>query len=146
VEVLGSKNELIVFELITEDLIINNIYNSGVSIFNKFGAKRKRFFTKPATIEDSDGYTNVRSGKGTEFDVIVKINQDDLIFVAPSITSNWWKVFYGNDCSSGYIHKSRIRTYEQLDENRQNVLRKKIESLDRIAFRCAKKFGQEMED
>ena len=57
-------------------------------------------------IKDSDGYTNLRKGKGTNYEVIEKINTGSKIEVLDNL-GNW---FYVKTKSGkiGYVHKSKI--------------------------------------
>ncbi|KIX19817.1 hypothetical protein SY27_17360 [Flavobacterium sp. 316] len=57
-------------------------------------------------IQDSDGYTNLRKGKGTNFDVIEKITTNTKINVLNN-TDDWYLVKTKSGVE-GYVHKSRI--------------------------------------
>ncbi len=63
---------------------------------------------KKGVINDPDGYTNIRSGQGTEFEVIGKLFEDEIFLYSPVDSSNWWVVYkYWN--LYGFVHKSRIK-------------------------------------
>lgn len=59
-------------------------------------------------IQDSDGYTNLRKGKGTNFDVIEKINTNTKINVLDN-TGDWFLVKTKSGVE-GYVYKSKIIT------------------------------------
>ncbi len=63
-------------------------------------------------INDPDGYTNVRKGEGTSFEIVGTIEESDQFLYYPNENSNWWKVeaipSYGR-AIEGFVHKSRIQ-------------------------------------
>jgi hypothetical protein len=59
-----------------------------------------------ATINDPDGYTNIREGKGTNYPIVDKLYKDEEFTVEKS-DENWWYVVKNNG-KKGYVHKSRI--------------------------------------
>jgi uncharacterized protein YgiM (DUF1202 family) len=61
-----------------------------------------------AVINDPDGYTNVRFGQGTSYEIIARINEGEVFYTIPQGNSNWWPVrtFEGK---YGYVHRSRIK-------------------------------------
>lgn len=71
----------------------------------------------PASIQDKDGYVNVREGKSPSSKVVGKLTDKQPFFFTPSLNSDWWRItlmtseediqFYG------YVHKSRILSYDQ---------------------------------
>jgi hypothetical protein len=73
-----------------------------------------------AKINDPDGFTNVRSGKGTDFSLVTKFDIDDLFFCEPS-KDDWWRVHSFND-KKGYIHKTRITLIKNLSINDRRAL------------------------
>ncbi|MGS2762172.1 SH3 domain-containing protein [Sinomicrobium sp. M5D2P9] len=56
-------------------------------------------------INDPDGYTNLRKGKGVDTPVIEKVKNKEKVNVLND-SGEWWEVQYGT--SEGYIHKSRL--------------------------------------
>ena len=74
--------------------------------------------SKIGQINDPDGYSNLRSGKSSQSNIIVKLLEDQYFFYLPHTTENWYKVkdLQGN---IGFIHKSRIS--EVLDKKLYNL-------------------------
>lgn len=63
-----------------------------------------------AVIDDPDGYTNVRSGQGSQYRTIDRVIEGEVFFTIPQQTG-WWPVrTKGN--KMGYIHRSRIKLKE----------------------------------
>ncbi len=63
---------------------------------------------QPALINDPDGYTNIRSGQGTTYDIVGIVKEGEEFYVQTSSNNEWWKVTTKNGIA-GYMHKSRIR-------------------------------------
>jgi uncharacterized protein (TIGR02145 family) len=73
--------------------------------------KQKEESTKKkyiATIQDPDGYTNVRSGMSKNSEIIDRLFEGEHYEVFPSSDNNWW-VVYTKSNVKGYVHKSRIK-------------------------------------
>jgi uncharacterized protein YgiM (DUF1202 family) len=60
-----------------------------------------------AVINDPDGYTNIRSGPGTQYEIIGTVVENEVFYVI-STEGNWWRI-RTKDGKEGYMHKSRIR-------------------------------------
>ena len=60
-----------------------------------------------AVINDPDGYTNVRSGQGTQYDVIAKVLDEEVFYTIPQ-DGNWWPVRTGSN-QFGYMAKNKIQ-------------------------------------
>ena len=56
-------------------------------------------------INDPDGYTNLRKGKGVDTPVVGRLKNKEKVNVLND-SGEWWEVQYGT--SKGYIHKSRL--------------------------------------
>ena len=63
-------------------------------------------FNQVARIEDPDGWTNVRAGGGTDYDVIGRGYEGEA-FHTHSQGGNWWQVRTAGGIV-GYMHRSRI--------------------------------------
>ncbi len=65
-------------------------------------------------INDPDGYTNIRNGQGSNFEIIGKIEESYQFKYYPNEQSNWWAIktipSYGTQIE-GFVHKSRIQPY-----------------------------------
>lgn len=71
-----------------------------------------------ALINDSDGFTNVRNGKGTDFNVIDTLFADDLFYFSIESNSDWASVIaWRGRQIEGFIHKSRIKEVQSLDNH-----------------------------
>lgn len=60
-----------------------------------------------ATINDPDGYTNLRSRPTVDAPIITRISENEEFAVAPS-TADWWQVRTAAG-DTGYVHRSRVR-------------------------------------
>ncbi len=71
----------------------------------------------PAIIKDSDGFTNVRSGPGTDFKVIDTLYNEDFFYFKFDENKDWTKVtaWKGRQIE-GFIHKSRIQELKNIDD------------------------------
>lgn len=61
-------------------------------------------------VQDSDGYTNIRSKPSTSASILFQYSSGDLIFYTP-LNNGWSKVYEQNDVSTflGYMSTSRIK-------------------------------------
>lgn len=75
-------------------------------------------YTGKAVISDPDGYTNVRSGKGINSDIITKISEGLEFLYNKDCNSDWWQILL-NDGSEGYVHESRIKPIHSKYENHE---------------------------
>jgi hypothetical protein len=66
-----------------------------------------RQYESQAVINDPDGYTNVRSGPGTRYDVVSRVVEGEIFYVIYQ-QGNWWRV-RTREGISGYMHRSRIK-------------------------------------
>ncbi|MBT8326713.1 MAG: SH3 domain-containing protein [Bacteroidia bacterium] len=95
----------------------------------------------PSIIKDSDGFTNVRSGPGTHFDVIDTLFKEDFFYFKFENNSDWAKVtaWKGRQIE-GFIHKSRIQEVKNLnDKSLKEIIIKVLERQRTLAdsFRAA---------
>lgn len=75
-------------------------------VFGKFVSVLSNPNQKMAVISDADGYTNLRSGKGTNSSIVKRILSNEKFLVIPS-NEKWWKV-ETQDNNSGYIFHNRV--------------------------------------
>jgi len=63
-----------------------------------------------SVIDDPDGYTNIRKGKGTDSEIIGRVLEDEIFYHEGYGDSPWFQIYYSNNEQylQGYIHKSRI--------------------------------------
>lgn len=73
------------------------------------------FGGEPATINDPDGYTNIRSGPGINYSIIGIIKQDEEFYAKVNFKNDWWEV--KSNGVTGYVHKSRIVFYADKKQN-----------------------------
>jgi len=81
---------------------------------------------KLAIIVDEDGYTNIRSNKGSNNDIVGQVKTSEFIYCEKS-TNDWYSVDAlqwnrSGESVKGYIHKSRIRIIEDLDFSEQRKI------------------------
>jgi hypothetical protein len=60
-------------------------------------------------INDPDGFVNLRSDKGTNYEVVKEIRESERFEYIPD-NSNWWPVTTNNGLH-GFMHKSKIQLY-----------------------------------
>lgn len=66
-------------------------------------------------VSDPDGYTNIRSGPSTSYEIKTRYNSGDYLYYTPE-SNGWSKVYSGAKSSTfmGYMHTSRI---QRIDPN-----------------------------
>jgi len=120
----------ILFHYKNEPMYIGDVYlPNGKSIFNGMETRSNNEYETIAIIKDPDGYSNIRNGAGVNQEVISKINENTPFLVYPTSLKNWWKVKTYGDCITGYIHKSRVIFYGNLDEQSRNEIDAKKEKV-----------------
>jgi len=113
----GSKIVFVVNNVNGERPYILDIFlPDGLSIFYKIGIRSEaNLYKRLAKIDDADGYSNVREGKGTNYMIKLKLDQKDIFFVYPNYTETWWMI-EKLDCEKGYVNKNRIKLIGNLLE------------------------------
>ena len=80
---------------------------------------------KVARINDKNGYTNVRSGKGKEFPIIATLDSSDL-FECERSNNEWMKILaltkFDVSNVEGYVHRSRIEFLADIDKEEKKEL------------------------
>lgn len=85
---------------------------------------------KLAIINDPDGFTYVRSGKGKDFKIVDTLFTEDFFYFQYIDNSEWAKVTaWKGGQIEGFVHKSRVQEFEKLESKKQKELITKI--LDR---------------
>jgi len=110
-----------------EPIYFGDIYfEDGSSIYNYLLGKEesgsKKYLQRLAIINDPDGYTNVREGKGAKYPIVGKIIADEVFMFTPNYYDDWWKVRNYDRSIEGYMHKSRIVPFGILSEERKKEL------------------------
>ena len=78
---------------------------------------------KLAIINDPDGYTNVRKGRGTNYKVVDTLFTEDFFYFEIADKSGWSKVIaWRGKQIEGYVHKSKIQEVSKLTANKQKEL------------------------
>ena len=81
---------------------------------------------KLARINDSDGFTNIRSGEGKDFPIVATIDTTDFIYCDPTTKNDWVKViamkWQNGKQIEGFIHKTRIQFIEKLNNKEQKKI------------------------
>src|SRR5262245_25143070 len=65
-----------------------------------------RISLKTAIVEDPDGFVNVRSGPGTSFSIIGRVNSGETVHLR-ELKGTWWVI--DAPIGGGFIHQSRLR-------------------------------------
>ncbi|MEM6841756.1 MAG: hypothetical protein AAF632_05995 [Bacteroidota bacterium] len=71
-----------------------------------------------ATIDDPDGYVNIRKGLGTNTKIVGKFVEDEVFYFYEDKSQEWYSVYKFdmslNRSKEGFIHKSRIKEISSL--------------------------------
>lgn len=130
-EVLTYSGKWVFFQLnkySDEPIYITDIFlGNGESAYNKILPENPDYLRMLGVINDPDGYTNLREGMGSDFKIVKKVLKNEVFYYTPNIKSNWWYVTSLEDCSIGYIHKSRISSI--LDVTPDDQLAEKIKEI-----------------
>jgi hypothetical protein len=84
----------------------SNVSNTNNNNQEQTSNSTEKDISELAVISDSDGYTNLRQGKGTNFAIVQKIYTNEKFKVYPS-NEKWWKVKLNNG-NQGYIFHNRV--------------------------------------
>ncbi len=73
------------------------------------------------SINDKDGYVNVRAKPSATSSIVDKFTKDEFFYYVPDGTSEWWPVNRkGLQNIIGYVHKSRVKNYVDFSEEMKN--------------------------
>lgn len=90
---------------------------------------QKSFYVASGVINDPDGYTNVREGKGTNFPVKWKYTKKDVFNVYPNYEESWWEVQDFLNCEKGYINRSKVMLFGHLPQKMRDSLKDTLISI-----------------
>ena len=65
---------------------------------------------RTAIVEDPDGFVNVRSGPGTSFSIIGRVNSGETVHLR-ELKGTWWVI--DAPIGGGFIHQSRLRLVQR---------------------------------
>ncbi|MDR0863573.1 MAG: SH3 domain-containing protein [Candidatus Symbiothrix sp.] len=102
------------WKVITKNGIKGYVHKSRISIVENF----KKYNAK---INDPDGYTNIRAGKGTNFQILDKLYKEETFIIEKNEFSNWW-IVKKNNGTIGFVHNSRIQVVSPYLESQSNSL------------------------
>jgi hypothetical protein len=107
----------------TSEKIKNELFSTVTSSQNKSETKsnlnqsnnlssnstsKNDFEGQPAVINDPDGYTNIRSGEGANYNILGVVYEGEVFYAIRNNNNDWWRIKTKNGII-GYMHKSRIR-------------------------------------
>lgn len=117
VEIKLSDKKTIYFQIyIDQPSSIDHIWLSdGIDFLSD--KEYKEYFRRPGIINDTDGYTNIREQPNAKSKIVRRMLKNELFFFTPVSDSDWYRVYRNESSSSiGYIHKSKITTYDNFPE------------------------------
>lgn len=108
---------------------------TGIWLNNGDSLEGKRYNNNPeklflvGTINDPDGYVNVREKPSPNSKVVSKIILDNYFYYLPNGDSDWYPIkMKENARIIGYIHKSRIKNYIEFSNKlKQQVIKERTE-------------------
>lgn len=68
-----------------------------------------------AHVKNQGGYTNIRKGPGTQYQVVGKVKDDSFILVHMDYDASWLRVFTQQGKLRGYISASKVEPLESPD-------------------------------
>ena len=107
----------------TSEKIKNELFSTVTSSQNKSETKsnlnqsnnlssnstsKNDFEGQPAVVNDPDGYTNIRSGEGTNYNILGVVYEGEVFYAIRNNNNDWWRIKTKNGII-GYMHKNRIR-------------------------------------
>lgn len=112
--------------------LLGNVTNGKGQIYDRMSSQK----ICKGVINDSDGYTNIRKSNNANSEIIGKI-VDGEVFTYWETNDNWYVVQTVKGVK-GYVHKSKIKPAEEINE--QKIRYYKVEDGDRIQ-NIAEKLG-----
>lgn len=126
-ELSFSKHNKIYLELGADiPTIIDKIWlNNGILLGSKVRNESPvQTLLLVGTINDKDGYTNIRERPSKNAKITDKITDKEYFYYVPNSNSDWWQVSRKDDIKAivGYVHKDRILKYSAIS----NEMKKKV--------------------
>ena len=125
VEVKLSDKQTIYFQVsTTPPAEVDCVWLSDGTALSNY-SDEKVYFIRPAIINDSDRYTNIRKQPNANSKIVRRILKNELFFFTPTSKSDWYRVYSSllSPCI-GYIHKSKITVYDNFPESIKKNVRK----------------------
>ncbi len=70
--------------------------------------KRSGDWKKVGKVKDEDGYTNIRKGPGTKYDIVGKVKDGGYILYSGGSNNQWYKVYKQDGTFRGYMARNKI--------------------------------------
>jgi len=111
----------------TPTQIISIWLNNGDLLEGKFSDNNPEKLLFPGTINDPDGYVNIREKPETDAKITARFLNDDYFFYVPCNDCSWLLVKRRwNANFIGYVHKSRIKNYIEFPMKLKQMVRKEL--------------------
>jgi hypothetical protein len=106
---------------------IERIYlKDAIEIGSKENHYPKEQLFRPGTINDTDGYTNLREKPDSKSKIVGRLKTNELFFYSPIGDSDWYPVKKEETSKIlGYIHKTRITKYSNLPK----LVKRKVDKI-----------------
>lgn len=70
--------------------------------------KRSGDLKKVGKVKDEDGYTNIRKGPGTKYDIVGRVKDGGFILYSGGSNDQWYKVYKQDGTFRGYMARNKI--------------------------------------
>lgn len=127
-ELTLKGNQRIYFQF-TADMptIIERVWlNDGTALDDLVNnEKSKQKLLLVGSINDKDGYVNIREKKFEKSKIVGKIIEGDFFYYIPNSIDDWWEISKEDNFKKmlGFIHKSKILNYKSLSTKLKNKIR-----------------------
>ncbi len=102
----GTKGWYKVYETYTDDTPPKM---KGYMSANKIVVPQKSSVQKRiCTVRDEDGYTNVRKGPGTKYEIVDKVRDGSFVLISGDYGDKWYKIYTQKGAFRGYISASKL--------------------------------------
>lgn len=123
VKVNFPNGKTLYFDVFLDDVFFVNIVwlPDGSNLYAKTDLLKR-----PAIINDKDGFVHIRQKPDGDSMILDVIYNDELFFFTPESGKNWFRIYWKEGLQPcGYIHKSRITTFEDFPEDLKKKVRKR---------------------